>query len=1215
MKQKIYKIVKKNLISQIVLIFFGITTYFTQEISFIENKGQVKNQVNKSNNNVKYILSTNQYNVSFYADHFAYETYKANKNYPDKLNVERIEIYFKESNKNINISSYQPLKAHTNFYKNGETFLDVNSYKKLIYHNVWDGVDVEFSIHNNLLKYNYIIRNKEIKILTLKIKGATVIQDGNNLLFQGYSTTIKETIPECYYVLPNNKIVSSNVEIEAANNTIKYKLPLNRKNDYVIDPLAYGEQYTTYYGGNHLDFANSIEITKSNEVIIAGYSLSANNIATTGSYQTTISIQDAFISKFDNQGNIIWATYFGGNNEERIYTMDIDTNENIIIAGNTTSTIGLATSGTQQQFIASFDDAFIAKFSSSGQLMWSTYFGGNNHELITSVKVDNQNKIYVTGHTNSSDLPCTANAERNTLNDYENTFLGVYDEAGLLIYNSYYLSGSSNIGEAIVISENGTIYFSGTSNDTTIITNVNIHQNQNAGNLDGFIIKLSSNYQTIWKTYFGGTQNDMINSMLIDSIENLYIVGSTKSNNSISTVNSFQANYTNNWDGFCVKLDSSSSQIWGTYIGSNSIDELSALAHKDSSLWIVGFTDGNMLITDSSSTQLSNNGGMDNIILKLDLNGQKKWATYLGSSNDEFAKDICIDNNSNVLIVGQTASTNNFTTTNAHQTIYGGHGYDGFWTKLCSPVSPTILSNFGNVSICQGDTIIVNSINTFSDYIWNSGDTTSNIKIYNSGVYQLTTLDSNACPGRSDSLIVTLITTHTTPITNLDSVICYKDSLLLTIDSNYISYLWNNGVNLNSQYVLDTGSYSALVIDSLGCQHYSDTITISSNQYNFPIHILGDTIICVNGSSILFTPETFSQIYWNTNELSTSITVDTTGYYFFTAVDLNNCPIVSDSIYITEINYTTPELILDTNNLFNICWNDSISLTAEDNFYSYLWSNGDTNQTATLLLEGNYYVLATDSNSCVGISDTVKIMYFNNGRTTIDTPLGLSFCNGDSIYLIADNMLNNIYWNNTLLNTNTLSIDSVGTYFFSATDSSNCLILSDTVSTYMFSLPQVIINSIADSVCLNDSLFIACSSPNINNYYWSNGQVDSSFYTMFFTTGIFSISLEITDSNNCSNIDTVLINVVDCSLNTIQSQENFLSIYPNPANNRININSPYFVGYFNIEIINIYGEILIKKGFNMQGDHRVNISSLAAGIYFIEAFFDEQRYTVKIVKN
>ena len=71
MKQKIYKIVKKNLISQIVLIFFGITTSFTQEVSFIENKGQVKNQFEKSNNNVKYILSTNQYNVSFYANHFA----------------------------------------------------------------------------------------------------------------------------------------------------------------------------------------------------------------------------------------------------------------------------------------------------------------------------------------------------------------------------------------------------------------------------------------------------------------------------------------------------------------------------------------------------------------------------------------------------------------------------------------------------------------------------------------------------------------------------------------------------------------------------------------------------------------------------------------------------------------------------------------------------------------------------------------------------------------------------------------------------------------------------------------------------------------------------------------------------------------------------------------------------------------------------------------
>ena len=1215
MNQKIYKIVNKTLTYQILLLFIGISTSLAQEISFTENKGQVVNQFKESNNTVKYILSTNQYNVSFYEDHFAYETYKANDEYPEKLNVERFEVYFENSKSDINISSHEHLKNQINYYMNGNVFLDVNSCKKLIYHNVWDSVDIEFSIKNNLLKYNYIIKNKEIQEIALKIKGATVKHECNTLLLQGNSTSVKETIPKCYFILPNNQKKLTPVTIESYRNKIKYILPLNRKNDYVIDPLAYSEQYTTYYGGNHMDFANNIEITKSDEVIISGYSLSANNIATTGAYQTTISTQDAFIAKFDKLGNRIWATYFGGNNEERIYTMDIDTNENIIIAGNTTSTSGLTTLGSQQQFIASFDDAFIAKFSSLGQLMWSTYFGGNNHELITHVKVDNQNKIYVTGHTNSSDLPCTANAERNTLNDYENAFLGVYDQTGALLYNSYYLSGSSNVGESIAISENGTIYFTGTSNDTTIISNINVHQNQNAGNKDGFIIKLSSNYQTIWKTYFGGTQNDMISAMLIDSLENLYIVGSTKSNNLISTVNSFQANYSNNWDGFCIKLDSSSSQVWGTYIGSSSIDELSSLVKIDSSLWIVGFTDGNLPITDSSSTQMFNNGGMDNIIIKLDLNGEKKWATYLGNNNDEFAKDISVDKYNNVFIVGQTASTNNFTTNNAHQTVYGGHAYDGFWTKLCSPVSPTILSIVGNVSICQGDTIVVNSLNTFSNYLWSSGDTTSSIDIYNPGVYQLTTIDSNACPGRSDSLVVNKVSSHTVPIIYLDSVICYNDSLLLTIDSNYISYLWNNGINFNSQYILDTGSYNALLTDSIGCQHYSDTITISSNQYKFPIHIIGDTIICVNGSSILFTPEVFNQIYWNTNEVSTSITADTSGLYFFTGIDLNNCPIVSDTISISEINYTSSASILDTNNLFNICWDDSISLTAEDNFSSYLWSNGDTNQTATFLLEGNYYVLATDSNSCVGISDTVQVIYFNNGRTTIDAPLGLSFCEGDSIDLIADNMLNNIFWNNTLLNTNSLSIDSVGTYFFSAIDTSSCLMLSDTVSTFVFSLPQVLINPIPDSVCLNDTLFIACSSPNINYYNWSNGEVDSSFYTMFFTTGIFSISLEIIDTNNCSNSDTVLINVVDCSVNTIERQENFLSIYPNPSNNRINISSPYYLNHLHIKIINIYGEILMKKSFDKQDLYTVNISSLAAGIYFIEAFFDEQRYTVKIVKN
>ncbi len=1021
------KAFKYFLLLLIVGLWFS-TQLIAQASFFVQNKGQVFDQNGTFNKEVNYVLSLKGYNVSFYKNHFSYELFSTVGKDSTKLSVERIEIWFDGASPEVKIIPSKLRNEVTNVFKNGKSFPVIKSFEKIYYKNILDGIDLEFFVSKNQLKYNYIISNKVIKSINLKVKGARVEKKQGNIYLKAKNREIKETIPESYFLKKEGQKEIEQVTINTAKNRIQYLLPNDRAETFVIDPIAYGNEYTTYFGGAHLDFAESINTSKADRLIIAGYTVSTNNIATTGAYQTTISDQDAFIASFDQQGNRIWSTYFGGESQERCYSAVLDSNDNIFIAGNTTSQIGLSTPGSYQQYISSGDDAFITKFSPSGMLLWSSYYGGDGHELITTIATDDSNKIYVTGHTASTDLQCTPNAFRNTMSGYENAFLGVFNNDGVVIYNSYYIKGSSTKGAGIAVAKDGSIYFSGHSNDNESITYPSVHQSQNGGYLDGFLIKLDAQYQMVWKTYIGGEQNDLIESMAIDSLQNIYVVGKTKSTTAIATANSLKNTYTSSWDGFVVKFDSSCTRKWGTYINGGNNEELRSIALKDSTLWLLGITNGNALVIDSTALQYNNNGGFDNIIINLSDTGGLIWSTYFGSNSDEFGSDIKMNKNNKILISGHTASNSNIATLNAHQTSYGGNLYDGFWSILCKPVMPTLLSQLGSITVCEGDSVTVNSIYSFDSYLWSSGDTTSSLAIKQSGDYTLKTKDLNNCPGRSDTLSVTVVPSSDLSLQQSNSTICHEDSVLLSVNSTYSSYQWSSGETTPTIHVSDNQSYSLSVTNSFGCQYFSDTITLNNSQYEYPIQIIGDTVICSGGESILFTNSGLSSLTWNTLETTNSIAVNTTGSHWFSGLDTNSCPVVSDTVLITQVNNPTPSVVLDTVNYFSVCINDTVKLVAENDFLTYEWSTGELTQSLEITASGDYYVEAKDTNGCVGISDSIQVV-FNPLPVVEIAPLPDTLCFNDSVFISATTNLENYSWSTGESDSNYyFSLDSLGVY-------------------------------------------------------------------------------------------------------------------------------------------------------------------------------------------
>ncbi|MCD0454387.1 T9SS type A sorting domain-containing protein [Chryseobacterium sp. LC2016-27] len=174
----------------------------------------------------------------------------------------------------------------------------------------------------------------------------------------------------------------------------------------------------TYYGpsiGTSFCFLYDLSVNETG-IYIAGTDYNWNNshfFATPNAYKTQVAGgSDLFISKFSHNGNRVWSTYFGGNGDD-LNTFDkvIDLNgHEIFISGITTgSTDNIATPGSYQsapQSLASnMTNNFFAKFNSSGDLDWCSYYGGSStntpYMKSINVKYDN-NSLFLFGNTNSN---------------------------------------------------------------------------------------------------------------------------------------------------------------------------------------------------------------------------------------------------------------------------------------------------------------------------------------------------------------------------------------------------------------------------------------------------------------------------------------------------------------------------------------------------------------------------------------------------------------------------------------------------------------------------------------------------------------------------------------------------------------------------------------------------------------------------------------------
>ena len=460
--------------------------------------------------------------------------------------------------------------------------------------------------------------------------------------------------------------------------------------------------YSSCIGGGVQDEAFSVVVDTNGATCIVGFTIS-QNYPVTNAYQSKIKGDaDGFISKFSPVAtNLLFSTYFGGSQDDRIYDVATDSSGAIYVCGVTTSLTNFPiTNAVQPVHGGGTADGFAAKFSPDGSnLMYSTYLGGRDIDIAIGIYVDDQGAAYVAGVTHSTNFPVVHAFQPvygggDDIMGEGDAFLVKLSPAGSNFVYSTYLGGT-NYDEAydVAVDSNHCPYVGGmTLSPDFPVTNA--FQKTIAGYSAVFVSKFNAaGAGLVYSTFLDGCSNDFARAIALDAEGCAYICGHTQSTN-FPLQSPLQANFawsTNEWprDVFITKLlPQGTGLVYSTYLGAPGQESPNDIVVDASgAAVVVGVTSStNFPLMRPFQSQFGGPGPYaesDAFISRLSPDGTRlEYSTYLGGSSDDTAKGVAVDQFGTVYVAGETMSSNSFPSVHAIKTNYFGSSFDGFLSKI-----------------------------------------------------------------------------------------------------------------------------------------------------------------------------------------------------------------------------------------------------------------------------------------------------------------------------------------------------------------------------------------------------------------------------------------------------------------------------------------------------------------------------------------------------
>ncbi len=460
--------------------------------------------------------------------------------------------------------------------------------------------------------------------------------------------------------------------------------------------------------------------------------------------------------------------------------------------------------------------------------------------------------------------------------------------------------------------------------------------------------------------------------------------------------------------------------------------------------------------------------------------------------------------------------------------------------------SPTITSLTPDSVLCYGGStgsavITATTSNGPLSYNWSNGSNTASVTNLTAGTYVISVTDASMCSAVSTVSIgqpSSAVSINRITVTNAS---CRSNDGGLTAvasgGTGTLSYSWNTGATNSSISNLAANNYTLTVTDLHGCTT-SSTASITGASPGTAL-ASPTSISCYGGSdgsvtaSITAGSSPYTYAWSNgdsliTNSTSNLISNLSSNTYSVTITDGNGCQSTSSVVLTHPSSISVIPL-----GSSSTCGNNNGSVWARvsggTGSFNYSWSNSSSQDTVTNLPAGIYTLTVTDANNCSVIT-TASIGNSDGPHITISST---NTCRSKAEGTITANATGTgtlLYsWSNGQ-NTQNLDQLPIGNYTLTVTDGSGCTALT---STSITQLPDPIISAGIDTT-LSPGQRVVLTANGGRSYLWSpsvslsNDTINNPIASPIQTT---NYTVMVTDQNNCTATDNVLIRVREITLN------------------------------------------------------------------------------------
>src|SRR3989454_283435 len=216
--------------------------------------------------------------------------------------------------------------------------------------------------------------------------------------------------------------------------------------------------------------------------------------------QTSAGSGDAFLRKYDASGNVLWTRQFGSS--------DFDQADNVAVDASGAYVAGVTAGAFPGQTSAGSADAFVIKYDTSGNVLWTRQFGSSSYDLAWGMALD-ASGAYVAGRTGGA-----SGYEPDPSDD---AFVRKYDASGNLLWAAQFGSSAADWANWIAVDASGA-YVAGVTFGGTLPGQTS------AGSDDGFVRKYDASGNVVWTRQFGTSADDQAYAIAVDA-SGAYVAG------------------------------------------------------------------------------------------------------------------------------------------------------------------------------------------------------------------------------------------------------------------------------------------------------------------------------------------------------------------------------------------------------------------------------------------------------------------------------------------------------------------------------------------------------------------------------------------------------------------------------------------------------------------------------------------------------------------